>query len=57
MHHAYNAYTKNLIEALSEHHGYTVQQAKVLLRSRLQRLYESYLQLLPMDKAVALVTA
>jgi hypothetical protein len=57
VHHAYNAYTNNLIEALTEQRGFSVHQAKVLLRSRLERLYNAYLELLPMDRAVALVTA
>lgn len=57
MHHAYNAYTMNLIEALGTQRGMGVNEAKVLLRSRIEKLYQAYLQLLPMDKAVASVTA
>lgn len=52
MHHAYNAYTLQVLDALVESAGYTMLDARAFLRAQVEQLYECYLNLTPTSLAV-----
>lgn len=47
MHHAYNAYTLQVLDELVESAGFSMPAARAFLRAKVEQLYANYLNLTP----------